>query len=74
MSILADLDEIAVRITHIATPFPAVIAQRLGQEEGSFVAPFLVAGPDVGDTQVEEAIRSFEIRSRFPGAPLACRN
>jgi hypothetical protein len=25
LSILADLDEIAVGITHIATPFPAVI-------------------------------------------------
>jgi len=25
LSILADLDEVAVRITHIATPFPTVI-------------------------------------------------
>jgi hypothetical protein len=47
--ILADLDEVAVGNTHIATPFPAVIVQRLGKEERSFVAPFFVAGPDVGD-------------------------
>jgi len=25
LSILADLDEVAVRITHVATPFPAAI-------------------------------------------------
>jgi hypothetical protein len=25
LNILADLDEVAVRITHVATPFPAVI-------------------------------------------------
>ena len=29
------------------------------------VAPFFVAGPDVGDTQVKEAIHSVEIRGCF---------
>jgi hypothetical protein len=29
--ILSDLDEVAVGITHVATPFPAVIVQRLGK-------------------------------------------
>jgi len=64
-SILADLDEVAVGITHVAAPFPAVIVQWLGKEERSFVTPLFVAGPDVGDTQVKEAIRSVEIRRCF---------
>ena len=29
LSVLADLDEVAVGIAHVATPFPAVIVQRL---------------------------------------------
>jgi len=62
LSILADLDEVAVGITHVATPFPAVIVQRLRKEERSFVAPLFVAGPDVGDAQVKKAIHSVEIR------------
>jgi hypothetical protein len=61
LSILADLDEVAVGITHVATPFPAVIVQRLGKKERSLVAPLFVAGPDVGDAQVKEAIHSVEI-------------
>ena len=57
LSILADLDEVAVGITHVAAPFPAVrIWQWLGKKKRAFVAPFFVAGPDVGDTQIEEAI------------------
>jgi hypothetical protein len=49
LRILADPDEVAVRITHVATSFPAAIVQTLGKEERSFVAPLFVAGPDVGD-------------------------
>jgi hypothetical protein len=37
LPILADLDEVAVGITHGATPFPAVIVHRLGKKERSFV-------------------------------------
>src|SRR5580692_468703 len=62
LRILADLDEVAVRITHVAAPFPAAIVQRLGKKERSFVAPLFVASPDVSDTQVEKAIHSIEIR------------
>ena len=65
LGILADLDEVAVGITHVATPFPAVIVQRLSQKECSFVAPLFVAGPDVGDTQIKEAIYSVQIRRGF---------
>jgi hypothetical protein len=65
LSILADLDEVAVGITHVAAPFPAVIVHRLGKKERSLVAPLFVAGPDVGDTQVKEAIHSVEIRRCF---------
>src|SRR5215831_3220660 len=31
----------------------------------SFVAPLFITGPDVGDTQVKEAIHSVEIRGCF---------
>jgi len=65
LSILADLDEVAVGITHVASPFPAVIVSRLGQKERSFVAPLFVTGPNVGDTQVKETIHSVEIRRCF---------
>ena len=65
MTILADLDEIAVEITHITAPFPAVIVERLGKKERSSVAPLFVARPDVGDTQVKEAIHFVEIRRCF---------
>ena len=64
-SILADRDEVAVRVTPIATPFPAAIVQRLGKEERSFVAPLFVARPNVGNAQVKEAIHSFEIGRGF---------
>ena len=40
-SVLADLDEVAVGITHVAAPFPAVIVEWLGEKERSFVAPLL---------------------------------
>ena len=49
LSIWADLDQVSVGITHVATPFPAAIVQRLGKEERSFVAPLFVAGPDVDE-------------------------
>ena len=61
MSILADLDEVAVGITHVATPFPAAIVERLGKKGRAFVAPLFVAGPDVGDTQIKEATYSVQI-------------
>jgi hypothetical protein len=55
-----------IEITHVATPLPAVgIAQRLGKKDSTFVAPLFVAGPDVGDAQIEEAIHFVEIRRRF---------
>ena len=65
LSILADLDEVAVRITHVAAPFPAVIVYWLGKKERSFVAPLFVAGPYVGDTQIKKAIYSVQIRRCF---------
>ena len=40
-SILADLDEVAVGVTHVAAPFPAVIlGSWFGKKKRSFVAPF----------------------------------
>lgn len=65
MSILADLDKVAVGITHVAAPLPTVIVERLGKKERSFFASLFVTGPYVGDTQVEEAIHSVEIRRCF---------
>lgn len=55
---LADLDAVADGITHVATPLPTMIVQWLGEEECSFVTPLFVAGPDVSDAQVKEAIHS----------------
>jgi hypothetical protein len=48
-SVLADFDDIAVGVAHVATPFPAVVVERLGEEDSAFGAPVFVAGPDVGD-------------------------
>ena len=36
-----------------------------GKKERSFVAPLFVAGPDVGDTQIKEAVYPVQIRRRF---------
>jgi hypothetical protein len=65
LSILADFDGIAVGITHVATPFPAVIVQRLSKEESSLVGPLFAAGQDGGDAEVKKAIHSIEIRRGF---------
>src|SRR3989442_15253726 len=65
LSVLADLDEVAVGIAHVATPFPTVVVERLGEEERSFGAPLFATGPDVGDAQVEEAVHPVEIRRGF---------
>jgi hypothetical protein len=48
LRILADLDEVAVGITHVATPLAAVIFEWLCKEERSFFASFFVARLDVG--------------------------
>ena len=62
LSILADLDKVAVRVTHVAAPFPTVgIRQRLRKKDRAFVAPLFVAGSDVGDTQIKEACYSVQI-------------
>jgi hypothetical protein len=58
---LADLDEIAIRIAHVTTPFPAMIVERFGEEDRSFGAPLSVTVSDVGDAQVEKAVHPIEI-------------
>ncbi len=66
LSVLSDLDEVPVGITHVAAPFPAVgIRQRLRKKGRAFLSPLFVADPDVGDPQIEEAIQSVEIRWCF---------
>ena len=62
LSILANLDQVPIRITHVAAPFPAIIFQRFGKKDCAFVAPLFVAGPDVRDAQVEEATYGIVIR------------
>lgn len=42
-----------------------MVVERLGEEVGSLCAPLFVAGPNVGDAQVEEAVHAFEILRRF---------
>src|SRR5579871_4459239 len=66
LGILADLDDVTVRITHVASPFPAVIiGPGFGYKVGSLIAPLFVAGPDISDTQIEEAAYTVHIRQRF---------
>lgn len=56
---------VAVGITHVASPLPTVIVGRLGKKERTFFAPLSVAGTDVGDTEIEEAVCPVQIRRRF---------
>src|SRR5258708_37874765 len=53
-SSLPDLDDIVVRVTHIAANLHAVVLW-LGQEFGPSPSPLLVRGPDVRDTNIQEA-------------------
>src|ERR1700733_6015133 len=50
LRILANLNQIAVWITHVATPFPAMVVERFGEKGRAFVAPLFVTGPNVRDT------------------------
>jgi uncharacterized membrane protein len=50
LRILADLDHVAVWIAHVATPFPAMVVERLSEKNRAFIAPLFVTGPDVRDT------------------------
>src|SRR5437773_9206517 len=52
LRILTHFDQVTIRIPHVTSPFVAVIVQRLGQKMRSFPTPFLVAIPDVRDTQI----------------------
>jgi hypothetical protein len=62
LGILADLDEVAVGIAHLATPFPSAVIQRFSEENRSFCTPFLVTSPDVCNARVEETADSVAIR------------
>jgi hypothetical protein len=46
LRILTNLDQVAVWIAHVATPFPAMVVERLSEKYRAFVAPLLVTGPD----------------------------
>jgi hypothetical protein len=50
LCILANLDQVAVWIAHVATPFPPVVVERLSEKDCAFVVPLFVTGPDVRDT------------------------
>ena len=53
-SYLPDLDDIVVRVTHVAANLHAVVLW-LGKEFGPPPSPLLVRGPDVRDTNIQEA-------------------
>ena len=65
LRILPNLDQVAVWIAHVATPFPAVVIERLSEKDRTFFTPLFVTGPDVRDPQIEEAIHCVEISGRF---------
>jgi hypothetical protein len=50
LRILADLDQVALWIAHVATSFPAMVVEWLSEKYRAFVAPLFVTGPDVRDT------------------------
>jgi hypothetical protein len=50
LRILVNLDQMAVWIAHVATPFPAMVVERLSEKYRAFVASLCVTAPDVGDT------------------------
>jgi hypothetical protein len=58
------LDEVTVRIAHIAAQFMAVGIEGLGEELGTFLGPIFVAGTNVGDAKIEEAAHANEILRR----------
>src|SRR5260370_15676594 len=50
---LPDLDEIAVRVTHVAANLSAMVLW-LGQEFGTSASPLLIRDPDIRDTNIQE--------------------
>jgi hypothetical protein len=63
--IVADLDQLAVRIAHLTAPFPPAIIERFADELSALRAPFFVPFPNVGHTQVQETTSGVEIPRRF---------
>jgi hypothetical protein len=50
LCILANLNQIAVWIAHVATPFPDMVVERLSEKGRAFVTPLVVIGPNVRDS------------------------
>jgi hypothetical protein len=66
LSILTDLDEVAIGMTHVTAPFPAIrIGNGAVRKNAPLSPPFLVAAPDVRDLPIKEAIDSVQIRRCF---------
>src|SRR5215470_7740202 len=64
LRVLADLDEIAVGIAHVAAQLAAMVIERLGQELRALARPMLVACANVRDAQIEEAAHVVRIMRR----------
>src|SRR3977135_2358580 len=58
---LADLDDVAVRITHVTAQFVAVIIEGLGEKPSAFLGPLFIACVNVCDAQIEEAAHAIRI-------------
>src|SRR3981189_2028197 len=58
---LANLDEVAVRITHVAAQFMAVIIEGLGEEPSALLGPLFIACVNVCDAPIEEAAHPIQI-------------
>ena len=54
MNALANLDEIVVGIAHVAANLAAMVLW-LREESGAFAFPLLIAFPDIGDPDIQEA-------------------
>jgi hypothetical protein len=71
---LSDLDQMAVRVAHVAADLSAAVDRRR-QEVGAAFAPGAVRAVDVGDANVEEAVDAVWVlwRLECDGRLVVCR-
>jgi hypothetical protein len=70
--LLADFDEVAVRVTHVAAQFVIPVAGWC-QELGPACTSLIVDGAYVGDSNVEEAADVIAVSRWFEPSRSACQ-
>ena len=59
---LPDLDDVPIRVPHVAPHLPPVIVKGFSYKMGALTLPLLVAGLDVGHSQVQKAAEPVKVR------------